>query len=125
MARKTIASSVTTLFLLTGVCATLFAMGSAPFRHPDVVTDVEWGSVSNWGLVLLSTLSGLLVGYVRFDRVPYIALGGVLGLVLGVLLAPIAAMQEKNHAELAVSSLVGIVGLLAFQVFVRRSRRKP
>lgn len=124
MARKTAANSLTTLFLLTGVCAILFAMGSIPLRDPHAVRSMKWSDVFTWGPVLLLTLSGPLIGYIRFDRAREIVWGGILGLVLGILLAPLAAMDDDGHAEVAVSSIVGIIGLLAFQFFIRFSRRK-
>jgi hypothetical protein len=119
--RKTVTTSVTTLFLLTGVCATLLAMATVPFRGVATVDSPE-DNLSP--IFVLLPIAGLLFGYTRFDRFRYIAFGGVFGFVLSIPLMFIATVPKGNAAELTMASLVGIIGLLAFQVFIRYSRRK-
>lgn len=123
MSRKGAAFSVTSLLLLMGVCATLVAMGSVPFRGPGGIRDVDWETDSTLEFVAMMMAVGLLVGYVRFDRARYIVWGGILGLVISILLQPIAALSDVADVQLAVPSLAGIVGLAVFQYFIRRSRR--
>jgi hypothetical protein len=119
--RKTVSTSVTTLFLLTGVCATLLAMATAPFR--GVATN-KMPQDELFPIYVLLPIAGLLFTYARFDRFRYIAFGGLFGLVLSIPLMFITTVPKENAAELTMASLVGIIGLLAFQVFIRISRRK-
>ena len=121
MPRKTVTTSITTLFLLTGVCATLLAMATVPFRGVATVDSPE-DKLSP--IFVLLPIAGLLLGYTRFDRFRFIACGGVFGLVLSIPLMFITTVPKENAAELTMASLVGIMGLLAFQVFIRFSRRK-
>jgi hypothetical protein len=123
MSRKGAAFSVTSLLLLMGVCATLVAMGSVPFRGPGGIRDVDWETDSTLEFVAMMAATGMLVGYIRFDRARYIVWGGILGLVMSILLQPIAALTGVGENELVVSGLAGILGLAVFQYFLRRSRR--
>lgn len=119
--RKTVTTSITTLFLLTGVCATLLAMATVPFRG---VASNDSPEDKLAPIFVLLPIAGLLFGYARFDRFRYIAFGGVFGVVLSIPLLFMTAVPKANLAELTMASLVGIVGLLAFQVFIRFSRGK-
>ena len=122
MAKKSFGCSVTSLLLLTGVCAVLLAILAIGLRTDEMAGDYGWTPATGILFIVLMVLCGMLVGHARFHRVRYVVWGGGLGVMFSVFLLAMIPISSDLLPELVITTIVGALGLIAFTVHMRRFR---